>query len=299
MKERVKLVVVIPVGPINERYQLDDVLDTISSVIYYTDSSRKIIIQDNSVDPQVSQTLANVYPELMIIQSPQNYGLSGGLYKAESMAFLFASAAYEYEVLVRMDIDALMIGHGLADDAARIFREQPTIGELGTYMVGTNGEISEFSWPSNQLAKEVSRLGWLQDRERCEMLRMLVEKASANGYVLGEHIIGGVAIFNPVLISKLIENGYLMREELRRSVLQVDHIFSLLVKAVGMELGEYGGPEHPVANRWKGLPAHPETLVSTNKKIIHSTRFWEDMKEPEIRAYFRSLRTETSEALRA
>lgn len=290
MKERVKLVVVIPIGPIGPRYALDDVVDTINSVIHYTTPDRKIIIQDNSSDTHVSSTLSDVFPELMIIRSPQNYGLSGGLYKAESLAYLFAHSAYSFDVLMRMDTDALMIGHGLADDAARVFAENPNIGQLGTYMVGTNGEISEFSWPEKQLKKEISFIGWMQDRSRCELLRLLVASAQANGYVMGEHIIGGVSILSPRFIARIVQDGLLLREELRRSLLQEDHIFSLLVKAVGMELGEFGGPEHPLANRWKGLPAHPEQLVATNKKVIHSTRFWEDMKEPEIRSFFRERR---------
>lgn len=292
MKERVKLVVVIPVGPTSPRYSLDDVVDTIHSVVHYTTTDRKIIIQDNSTDTKVSAALSQAFPELMIIRSPQNYGLSGGLYKAESLAYLFAHSAYDFEVLIRMDTDALMTGYGLAEDAAQLFRANPNLGQLGTYMVGTNGEISEFSWPAAQLRKEISWQGWLRDRSRCEMLRELVKAAQANGYVMGEHIIGGVSILSPRFIERLVNDGLLLREELRRSVLQEDHLFSMLVKAVGMELGEFGGPEHPLANRWKGLPAHPEKLVASNKKVIHSTRFWEDMQEPEIRAFFRARRTE-------
>lgn len=297
MKERVKLVVVIPVGPMGPKYQLDHVLDTIESVIYYTTPDRKIIIQDNSREQNIGAQLAAVYPELLVIRTPQNYGLSGGLYKAESLAYLFAHSAYEYQVLMRMDTDALMIGHGLADDAARVFAQNPNIGQLGTYMVGTNGEISEFSWPRQQLQRETSFRGWIESRHRYALLKRLVLDAQANGYQLGEHIIGGVAILNPLFIEKLVDRGLLLREELRRSLLQEDHIFSLLVKAVGMDLGEFGGPgpEHPVANKWQGLPNSPERLVEMGKKVVHSTRFWQDMKEPEIRAFFRARRVPQQE----
>lgn len=296
MKEQVKLVVVIPVGPIGSRYQFDDILDTLSSVVHYTTPDRKIIIQDNSRDPEVSGPIGEAFPEILIIRTPQNYGLSGGLYKAESLAYLFAHSAFDYQVLMRMDTDALLIGFGLAADAADEFRRHPNVGQLGTYMIGTNGEVSEFSWPRDELLKETSWIGWLKDRERCEMLRKLMAAAQTHGYQLGEHIIGGVSILSPVFMEKVVSEGYLLREELRRSRLQEDHLFSLLVKAVGMDLGEFGGPEHPLANRWKGLPASPEQLVAMNKKVIHSTRFWENRKEPEIRAFFRARRL-TAEAL--
>lgn len=292
MKERVRLVVVIPVGPLGNRYTLDYTLDTIRSVYHYAASDCKIIIQDNSEGDNAGAQLNEVFPELIVIRTPQNYGLSGGLYKAESLAYLFAHAMFDYEVLMRMDTDALMTGYGLADDAAAIFRAQPNIAQLGTYMVGTNGEISEFSWPSGQLEREIGKRGWLEDRERCEFLRGLVDRARANGYQLGEHIIGGVALMNPVFIERLVHGGLLLREELRRSVLQEDHLFSLLVKAVGMDMGEFGGPDDPLANRWQGLPASPEHLAATGKKVIHSVRFWQDMTEAEIRAFFRARRAE-------
>ena len=81
--------------------------------------------------------------------------------------------------------------------------------------MGTNGEISEFSWPQEELLRETSWQGWLKDRERCELLRKLVTAARLHGYQLGEHIIGGVSILSPVFMEKLMSEGYLLREELR------------------------------------------------------------------------------------
>ena len=290
MKQAVKLIVVMTVGPIGPTHRLEDILDTISSVLYYTSPDRKIIIQDNSSTQNVGAQLQQTFPELIVIRTPQNYGLSGGLYKAESLAYLFAHSMFDFQTLIRMDTDALMIGEGLADDAVRFFQENPNVGQIGTYMIGTNGEISEFSWPRQQLLHEIGIRGKLEDAERAEFLRKLVSQAQAHGYQHGEHIIGGVSILNPRFIEKLVDQGLLLREELRRSVLQEDHIYSMLVKAVGMDLGEFGGPAHPLANRWKGLPASPQQLVDMGKKVIHSVRFWQDMKEPEIREFFRARR---------
>ncbi|MEO8391904.1 MAG: hypothetical protein ABI700_02835 [Chloroflexota bacterium] len=290
MKQPVKLVVVLTVGPLGPKLQYEHIVDTINSVLHYATPDRKMIVQDNSTEQNVGQRLREQFPELIVIRTPENYGLSGGLYKAESLAYLYAHSLFDYQVLIRMDVDALMIGAGIEDDAIARFEQNPNLGQLGTYKIGCNGEISEYSWPKQELEKEIGAAGWLQDRERCKLLRMLVARAQANGYELGEHILGGVSILNPRFIDKLVQENLLLREEIRRSVLQEDHIFSLLVKAVGMQLGEFGTPNDPLAVRWQGLPSSPEELAGRNKKMVHSTRYWQQMNEDAVREFFRSRR---------
>lgn len=290
MKQRVKFVVVLTVGPLGPKLRLDDIFDTIESIHHYATPDRKIIIQDNSTTQNVGDQLCVRFPELIVIRTPQNYNLSGGLYKAESLAYLYAYTTFDFQVLMRMDIDALMIGFGLEDDAIARFEQNPNLGQLGTYKIGCNGEISEFSWPKKQLQTEIGYTGRVQDKERWKMMRMLVAQAQANGYELGEHILGGVSLLNPRFIEKLVKTDLLLREEIRRSLLQEDHIFSLLVKAVGMELGEFGSPNDPMAVRWQGLPCSPQDLIKRNKKITHSIRFWNELNEQDIRAFFRTQR---------
>ena len=70
-----------------------------------------------------------------------------------------------------------------------------------------------------------------------------------------------------------------------------DHLFSLLAKATGFELGNLSGRNMPVGCAWKGLPASPEQLKKDGKKIIHSVRQWKDMDEQAIRTYFKTERT--------
>jgi hypothetical protein len=290
MKQQVKLLIVLPIGPLGPKLRLEHIIDTINSIRHYATPDNRIIIQDNSTNQNVGEQLLQSFPNLIVIRTPENYGLSAGLYKAESLAYLYAYTTFEFQVLIRMDTDALMTGAGLEDEAIARFTQNPNLAQLGEYKIGCNGEISEFSWPRQELLKEISQAGWLQDKGRCEVLRELVEKAQANGYELGEHILGGVSILSPRFVERLVQENLLLREEIRRSRLQEDHVFSLLAKALGMDLGEFGGPNDPMAIRWQGLPCSPEEVVRRKKKIIHSTRFWEDRDEDSIRAYFRLQR---------
>ena len=96
---------------------------------------------------------------------------------------------------------------------------------------------------------------------------------------------------NAECVRRLAEANVLSKKELGRSFLEEDHIFGLLVKSAGMDMADFAGAEYPMALEWKGLPCAPRELIATKKKIIHSTRHWEDLDEAKIRKFFRDLRS--------
>ncbi len=286
MKQRVTLVIVIPVGAISSNNRYEHMIDTIESIQHYTASDYKIVIQDNSSPLHLGERLQKMFPNIVVVRTPKNYGLYGGLYKSLSLALLHIHAAYDFDVLIKMDTDALMIGEGIADDAKRYFEEHPNTGMLGSFL----NEGEGIAWPRDRLRFETSTLGWLLDRKRCATLRIYRQMAISNGYQDGEHILGGAAIYNPVFVDRLVQGDFLLREELRRTRLQEDHLWGLLCRAVGMEQHRFHIPEKPMAVVWKGLPDAPKALRENGAKIIHSTRFWNDMNEDRIRAFFRAYR---------
>ena len=288
MRQRAKLIIVMTVGPLGSGYNFEDVVDTLHSIRQYTSPDRRIIIQDNSSPVHVGEKISAMFPEVIVIRSPENYGLYGGLYKAESLAFLFAHSMFEYQVMMRMDIDALLIAPGIEEDAALYFRDHPRVGMLGN--VQWSGEGTD--WPRQQQLRQSSWIGFLRDRRRRRMLTNLMYQAGQAGWQPGQAVIGGAAIFNPLLIDKLVRNGLLLREEIRRMKLQEDHIFSLLCYASGMELADFHTGDKPMSVIWRGLEFSPDELLARNKKLIHSVRFWKDMREDDIRRFFRERRTD-------
>jgi hypothetical protein len=286
MRRSVKLVVVMPVGLLSDKYPWEHLVDTLRSVNCYTSPSTQIILQTNGAYDLRSQVKA-VFPDVVVNHSPQYPGQSGALYMSLSEAFLFAHRYFDFDVLLRLDIDALVTGMMPEDDAIEFFRRHPTVGQIGTYRTDSKGEVSDFSWPRSQLALETGVRGWLKDSLLRTTLRRLVDKAKVHGYELGEHVLGGAYFLSSTCIETLTRERLLANEHLGRSLLQEDHLFSLLVKASGMELGDFGTPHHPLAVQWKGLPDAPAALLAKGKKIIHSTRFWEEMDEEDVRNYFR------------
>ncbi|MBI5667930.1 MAG: glycosyltransferase [Chloroflexi bacterium] len=287
MRQSVKLVVLIPVGTISNKNRFEYMVDTIESIIHYTTPNRRIIIQDNSSPLHLGEKLRLIFPELIVVRAPENYLLGGGLYKAESLALLHIAAAYRFQVLFKMDTDAIMLGYGLEDDAIRFFEDHPDVGIMGNYFYDGVGA----AWPRERLLYETSHLGWLENRKRCARLRYYLQMANANGYIPGEHVLGGMAIYNPRFIEKLVQGDFLLREELRQSKLQEDHLFGLLCKASGMHLASFSYPDYPFQVAWQELPAAPHELMERGVKAVHSTRQWNDLNEDQIREYFRMQRS--------
>ncbi|MBX3065806.1 MAG: hypothetical protein KF726_22700 [Anaerolineae bacterium] len=286
MKQKVKLVVTISVGPPGNRNTFDDIMDTVRSVVHYADPDRKIIIQDNSAPLSTGLKIKELVPEVEVTRAPRNFGIYGGLYKSESYALQYVYENYDFDVLLRMDSDALMVNPGIADAAIPVIAQHPNAGLLGNYLTGGEG----IEWPREQLMRQTSVAGYVRDPKRCAMLRQLIYKAQKNGWELGQHILGGAVIMTPKYIEGVNKAGLLHRDELQRAKLQNDHTYSLLARALGLELVDFNLPNGPMAITWRGLPASPQDLVERGAMVVHATRFWGQMDEAQIRTFFRARR---------
>lgn len=289
-REKVKAVVVILVGPLGSRNKYDHVVDTVKSVKYYAAPETKILIQDNSAPLNLGKRLQTQFPDLLVSRAPRNYGLYGGLYKSESFAFQYINENLDPEVVVMMDSDAIFTDFGLEELAITYFQQHPNVGLMGNYL--TEGEGIE--WAVQKLQRQLSVVGLLRDKERHDLLHKLTEKAYRGGWKDGQHVLGGIAVYNPRLIEKMVASSLLNREPLRRTFLQVDHIYGLLCAACGMEMAFFNIPSHPFAVVWRGMPISPKAIVSQGVKAFHSTRNWKDAdgewNEDQIREFFAARR---------
>ena len=82
----------------------------------------------------------------------------------------------------------------------------------------------------------------------------------------------------------------LSRREISWSKLQEDHIFGLLVHAVGLRLGDFATGSLPMGIVWRGLPCSPEELVARKKRSYTRRASYGDLTEGAIREYFREQR---------
>ncbi len=290
MKPFVDLVTVIPVGP---TCRIEFILDTISSIKYYVHCACKIILSDDSQNSIIYDQIRESYPDVIILRTDRNFGKGLGLYTTLSNAYRYALDAFDFAVLLRVDTDALIIGHNPETSILEFFKNNPTVGLAGRYIKGLRSP-DDFGnvWENGGRAMIVSICKfftrfYLRHPFTYWRIRNLIFKALNNGYEMGELVFGGAYAFSRNGLEKLRDNGLLPLRNVRGTELEEDHTFSILIYSVGLHLGDLASGNYPFACTWRGLPASPDNLSMSNKKIIHSTRFWKGMKEEEIRNYFK------------
>jgi hypothetical protein len=280
--------VIVPAGP------QDDVFDTLDSVVRYTDPSRIILVIDDAGLGRMPGGPARLHalsPDIALVTAPTApAGTRGGLWVKVSAGYRWVLDRYDPGLVLRLDTDALMIGPGLEAIAERVFASDPEIGLLGSYRIGPDNGLRDFSWAARQLRREAGPRGLVHPRVR-RHLRRYRRLAVRNGYVHGEHVLGGALIHSAAAIHAIADGGWLGESRsLARSRMCDDHLLSLLTVAAGFRIADFGGPADPMALAWHGLPAHPADLLARGKLVTHSVRAFGDLTEQQIRAAFAAAR---------
>lgn len=287
MREHKGIAIVLPVGP----KDAEDAIDTLTSVLHYTGQSRIIVvIDDTGTNSLFAERAQGLSQDIVILPAPRRSpGVLGGLWVKIASAYQWLLETYQPDVILRLDVDALIIGPGLEERAVGEFAKDPRVGLLGSYRIGPDGGIRDWSWPARRLRIE-SGLRGLRYPARRARLRDLISLAEEHGYVKGEHPLGGGYIHRFKAADDIRSKGWFRQPWFATSRLGEDHIMGLLTVAAGYRIADFGGPGDPAAMRWRGLPAHPHDLLANHKLLTHSVRFWGCLKEAEIRRIFQEAR---------
>ena len=284
-RQPVRIAIIIPAGP------HDDVLDTLASVVRYTDPSRVIlVVDDTSALASDDAVIRNISTDITVMPAPARAtGAYGGLWVKLAAGYSWLLDTFKPRMILRLDADALMLGPGIEAAAERVFDEFATAGLLGSYSIGPDGGARDFLPVAHTLHAETGFPGFLHPRRRSS-LRHYVGLARNAGYVDGEHALGGAYIHSYAAAFSLYSNGWLNQPWLATSKLGEDAIMALLTRAAGYRIADFGGPADPMALRWRGLPAHPAELLAQRKLVTHSVRSWGDLTERQIRTIFAEAR---------
>jgi hypothetical protein len=288
VRERKRIGVVLPVGP----KDAEPALDTLASVLYYIDQSRIIVVVDDTVGcPDFEQRVHKLSPEIVVLPAPPRApGGFGGLWVKIATGYQWLLERYEPSIILRLDVDALIIGSGIEECAAQEFEKDPKVGLLGSYRIGPDGGLRDWSWGARRLRTETAGVRGLLYPSSRRRLRELLALARQHDYIDGEQPLGGSYIHSLRAADDICAKGWFSQPCLAASKLGEDHLMGLITVAAGYRIADFGRPEDPLALRWRGLPAHPEDLLANKKLITHSVRYWQSMKEDEIRGIFRAAR---------
>lgn len=291
MKKHFDLIVVIPVGP---NCNIDYISDTLDSIYHYCQCTFKIILSDDS-QKGTGKIIRMKFPDVEVLQREKSFGLWGGLYITLSIAFKHALDNYDFKALLRMDTDALITGLNPQEETIKLFEGNKMAGLVGFHRIGKftkdfMGTPINNSWARDQILANACSWRLILNPIANYTLRKIYFNATYNGYELGESVFGGAYFISPAFIKSLNNEGYLPNYKLRTVKLEEDHIFSMLARLLDYDLIDLSMSNMPFGCAWKGLPASPEELYNKNKKIIHSTRFWKDLTESDIRSFFKNKR---------
>lgn len=291
MKQTFDLVIVIPVGPGTVPEFL---FDNIHSILCYVKGSSKIILADDSHEGLGKLTQQH-FPQLDIdiVPTPKPMGRLCGLYVTLSLGFKHAINCYYFGTLLKLDTDALIINTDPAEAAIELFKNHPEVGMAGQYPNEYNGEPWDIEWPHQEILKICTTISFFRKPIPHWALLTAYRKALKNGYKTGESVFGGSYFVSEKALLALNKMKRLPDYRLKAVNLEEDHMLSILIMSAGFQLGDLSSGNLPFACKWRGLPASPEELYERGKKIIHSTRFWKDRKEAEIRHFFKEKREKT------
>lgn len=196
-------------------------------------------------------------------------------------AFELLVERYQFDVLLKIDTDALCLRPGLFEETEHVFTADPTVGMVGTYLADASAETDEH------------RFAWLvpvieQEARRDPVLRRALEAAQANGYRDGEHIQGGVYLVSRPALEALRERGLLAWRPRRGALLYDDMIVSMFIRSVGFRLCSLGADGGTIRSAATHMPLSLSEVCGLQPAAVHTVkRGLGGESEAEVRAFLR------------
>lgn len=272
-----RAVFVVPVGP-GERAGLED---TIASIQRYEGDDAKIVVADDCTEDSREALVRADHPEVSVFRP--RWPAASGLRLAPMLTRTYAAALrrFRFDVLFKIDADALVTGPGLSARAVDAFAAEPAVGALGTCGMRADGTPEDYSYDAWVLAHE---------RRWSRSVREMHDAAVAGGYT-GAKVHGGVYALSRSALETARDAGRLPWDTPWWSLIGEDTAISLVIWASGRRCASWGAPGEPTASGQGFLPIEKEDVVRDGILAIHSVRRGSRGEtEPELRAWFRAQR---------
>ncbi len=285
-RQKARCVALIPVGPRSDPAFVNDTIESVFSQM----SDVAVVVADNTrngLDPIGAGRLRAI--EYVQFPSTGKNTTLGQLYVNLTRCFDRILDTYDFEVLLRLDDDALVVGPDPDADAVGYFASHPHVGCLGSFRYTCTGYARSFAQPAQTLRHELYSIAALRHPRRWLALRDLYALARRHGYEDGEHCLGAACFFSHAALSAMRAKGLFANPALATTSLGDDHIYGLLVRATGFEIDDFATGRHPLGLALRGLPISPRELIGSGKKIVHSLKDHDGRRQADLRDEFRRL----------
>lgn len=281
-QRRLRAVYLILCGP-GELAPLSDTLDSIAA--FEGAGAKVIVVEDATPDVRWPQVRAR-HPAVDVVRMRWPTGGPPRQSTALNLGLRTALAHYRFDVVCKLDTDAVVTGAGLAVAAARRFAEDPELGMLGTVGLRADGVPEDHSYDA-----------WLLWHERrwSRTVRDRVARCRARTYD-GRKAHGGVYVVSRAALEAVAAAGDLHRAPPWWSQIPEDTWMSLAVCAAGFRLGSWGAPGEPTASASNWLPVPLDEVATRGLLAVHSVRRGAaGESEATVRAALRAQRPRTAE----
>lgn len=274
-----RAIVCIPAGP-GSRAAL---FDTIDSVLASDQgASQIVVIDDCSVDCREA-VVRERYPEVDVVRTRAPSGGPPNLWPPLLTAFEHVLRHYDFDILAKLDTDALVTGPGFSERAIERLDAVPETGIAGSFLTRADGRPEGHEYEVEVLERELPR---------DPVLSSAVERAEAAGWRRGDAVQGGAMFMTREACERLKREGWLEWRRPWHSIAPEDLTLTIFVRACGLEALSLGAPADAfVAVANKGLPLSKEELADGPWVAAHSVRAGLDGEsEDELREWFRARR---------
>lgn len=292
-----RLAILIPVGP---REPLEFVADTLESIAFHIGPEQSTVwIVDDTRKPDLARAVKDragieIVPGLDLRhERGSNRPNYGPLIANELHTLREILSTMTFDVLLKMDVDALITGSHPERDIARFFKRNPHIGIVGAHRIrgDGSGKSKAIAAKGAQLRAEQTFVRrFIKRLPHANHLYKLTAMARRYGYFDGDTVTGGAYAMPYACAAAICALDREKTLALRFSQLSEDSLMALCASACGFGLSDMPAEENIFAVNWRDLPMPVDQVVPGGKKILHPVRGDDIMPEADVRKYFRHLR---------
>jgi hypothetical protein len=259
---RIRTAVIMAVGP-----GKNAALDTLASIEHYCPEPHVVVLADDCTQDGTYEALcAPKHPNWHILRNDRKMGY-WRLVHSLCMAYRFVLSNTKCDLVLKMDVDALLIGTGVLSDATSYAGLNPSVGLFGVY-ANDYDRPRTFDMHTSQINKE---LGWPRKLLGLEpSWASLLSTAEKHGYRRGDNVFGGAYFVTRECLAAMSRIGALDVKYRWKSRLAEDVYFSMAAVAAGFKLGHFAAPQGPLCLEYRGLPYPASELARTGFKVVHS-----------------------------
>lgn len=255
--------------------------DTIESILHWEGNETKVVVIDDATVDCRAAVVQRRFPDVEVLRRRWPSGGPPRIFPMLAWGMRELLRRYDFEVICKLDTDALVTGPGLGARAAEALSADDHVGMIGTIGLRADGVPEDYTY---------DRWALSHSERWSPSVRRLAERARAGGYT-GEKVHGGACLFSRRGLEAADRAGLLAWRPPWWSILNDELCFALALYASGSGLASFGAPGEPTVSGQDFLPLDKEEVPRAGKLLVHSVRRGKrGESEQELRAYFRRLR---------